>query len=344
MAALSPAESHLRRRAASLAILLTSGQLTLEQLAAVMRQEIGLALTAAFLAGTGGQRSPELDAALRTAIQREYTELDRLTRLLQQRPDMPAADVQRRLEAFADSLDEAQMEGERLTQQPVSPLIPLAIGGALGAFLERITRPAGRTMLPRIDSAGMQRLYTRFQSNMDSLSEALANGELLLDDWHERMRREVRNLHAAFYQAGRGGALTPEDQARLNEIIQRQWDFLGNWRNELTDAEGFTPEAIRNRARMYLYAGNASFQDAAVAALGLPPLPAMPGDGSTVCLTACKCSWQIMRLEGNGDFDCYWRLRPAEHCETCETRASLWSPIQVRGGVVQPFNRVGVFA
>src|SRR3990167_9131242 len=183
MAALSPAESHLRRRAASLAILLTSGQLTLEQLAAVMRQEIGLALTAAFLAGTGGQRSPELDAALRTAIQREYTELDRLTRLLQQRPDMPAGDVQRRLEAFADSLDEAQMEGERLTQQPVSPLIPLSIGGALGALLERITRPAGRTMLPRIDRGQIASLTGNLRADMDALSDAMSNGELTSSDW-----------------------------------------------------------------------------------------------------------------------------------------------------------------
>ncbi len=61
-------------------------------------------------------------------------------------------------------------------------------------------------------------------------------------------------------------------------------------------------------------------------------LPAMPGDGTTQCLTHCKCAWEIETLAGDGNADAYWRLGAAEHCQTCTQRAHEWSPLQIRGG------------
>ena len=45
------------------------------------------------------------------------------------------------------------------------------------------------------------------------------------------------------------------------------------------------------------------------------PLPAYPGDGSSICWSHDRCSWDIVTIDKNkGDFDCFWRLAPVEHC------------------------------
>ena len=66
------------------------------------------------------------------------------------------------------------------------------------------------------------------------------------------------------------------------------------------------------------------------------PLPALPGDGTSQCLTHCRCKWRIDVLDrGVGDYDCFWELQPAEHCQTCLERAKEWSPLRIRNFEVQ---------
>lgn len=53
------------------------------------------------------------------------------------------------------------------------------------------------------------------------------------------------------------------------------------------------------------------------------------------CLSNCQCRWEINQLEGEGNYDCHWRLGGTKHCQTCEVRAGEWNPLQVRGGMLQ---------
>jgi len=122
-----------------------------------------------------------------------------------------------------------------------------------------------------------------------------------------------------------------------DQRLQAQRDFLDGFRG---DVEGMSPEAIKRRARMYIGSGQATMQEAATTRLGMPLLPAYPKDGTSDCLNNCRCWWDIQSLEGNGNWDCIWTLRPAEHCPTCEARARAWSPIQIRNGVIQPFDAI----
>src|SRR3990167_5408349 len=340
----SPADDRLRHRAALLALALAAGEITLDQLRAVMRQELAEDITIAFLSGTGGQRNADIDDKLRELIQQNYAELDRLIRLLE-RPDnsRTPADTQRRLELFADTLDSIQAEGERLVEQPSSPLIPAAIGAALLALLGRVRTP-GRGILPDTGAdAGTNAgaLVEHFGSVMDDLSAQVHSGQLTVDQWLEQMRIADRNLHAALYRSGLGRELDGADLARLNERIRQQWEFLDGFAADIR-AGKLTPEQIKARARMYLDNGQASLQEGAVARLGIPLLPAYPKDGQSECLGHCRCWWDIRQVEGG--FDCFWTLRPAEHCSTCENSAALWSPIQVRNGVLGPYSTIGTFA
>jgi hypothetical protein len=78
---------------------------------------------------------------------------------------------------------------------------------------------------------------------------------------------------------------------------------------------GMDEAAIRRRAELYAGPVRATYYKERY-----PNLPAWPADGSTECLAFCRCSWQ----ESDGQF--YWRLGAAEHCPTCNSRASSWAP------------------
>lgn len=324
-------DSRLSITARALARLWAENALTPDQLRVQMRAALSNAHTIAMLAGTGGQRNAEIDAALRQIIQAEWDELDRLMALLE---SQPATDIERRLLAFADALDETRADGETLARRDdLSPLIPIAIGGGLGALLERIiSSQPGRILTPRIDSRQLGPLYQAFGARLDMLSDDLASGALFPDDWLAAMQRELRIIHSAYAQVG-GGSLN-------EERLRRQLEFLQAWREELDSTNMLSAEAIRRRARMYLDNAQASLQEAKTQALGFI-LPAYPKDGSTICLSNCRCRWDIIAVEQG--YDCFWRIRPGETCPTCEARAALWNPIEVRNGVVMPYSTIGTF-
>lgn len=349
---LSAIEQRLLNQVRDYATQYSGGALSIAELRAAMRATIAQAQTAAMLVGTGAQRNGDIDAALRDAINAAWDELDRALQIIETRqPD--ADEVRRRLEGFADQLEDTQQRGEELAQEPQSPLVPIAIGGALGALIGRVIqqrrqpqadagtgRFVGRISLPRVDTGIVQRLFNLFGGNVDTLAAQLARGEISLDGWYDAMRRLVIQAHTGMYRAGVGRDLTPEDRQRINARLREQLDYLDRWVRELEGQDQYNEAQIRNRARLYLNATNATLQDARAAAIGLPELPALPGDGTTLCRVNCKCTWRIVQLDGDGNYDVYWRLRPAEHCETCVRRAAAWAPIRIRGGVLGPYEPI----
>ena len=352
---LSGIEQRLIDTARRLAVDYAAGQLSNAELRIEMRRAIAEAHTAAMLAGTGANRSAEIDAALRETISAAYDTLDAALAIIES-ADPDESEITRRLEAFVADLETTQERGEQLTENPVSPLVPVAIGAGLAALIGLARRagqgqaptpptPApganiGRVTLPRVDSSIAAQLYGRMTANVDSLAGQLARGEITLDAWYDAMRRQVIQAHSGMYRIGAGRALSEDDRARLNARISRQLEYLDNWRGELEGAESYSEAGIARRGRMYMDATNASIQEGRLAAIGLPALPALPGDGTTVCRTNCQCNWRIVQLEGNGNYDAYWRLNPAEHCDTCLERAEKWSPIRIRAGVLGPYARI----
>lgn len=101
--------------------------------------------------------------------------------------------------------------------------------------------------------------------------------------------------------------LSKAERADIRQAVQAQLQYLKGFlaaRGDMSEA------AIRARAAMYAGSIRATFYGARY-----PGLPFYPGQG-TECLTNCKCSW-----EQQGD-EYHWTLHAAEHCSTCESRAS----------------------
>lgn len=150
--------------------------------------------------------------------------------------------------------------------------------------------------------------------------------------WEAELERALRDYHAAAYLAG-SGARTP-DQVRpparvaIERDIATQLAYLRRF--GVTIRENATWEkGWKTRAQSYADAIQVPYWRGRTKML---PLPAMPGEGSQ-CLTHCRCSWEIVTVDAAAnDYDCYWRMSDAEHCQTCLERAATWSPLEIRGG------------
>jgi hypothetical protein len=202
--------------------------------------------------------------------------------------------------------------------------------------------------LPSRDA--FRRYAAHFDEQTSKLIDQLASGELSVDAWLTAMEKEVNGLHTTAYVLGVGGVqnMTQEDLDHVQVITDRQMVYLRRWadqiRADLAAGNEINYEAMKPRARLYRNAANATLQNATTAHMGIPDLPAYSGDGTSECLTNDACSWRIEKLPGDGNFDAYWTLSEAEHCETCLKRAQVWNPLQIRAGVIQPYDATGLFA
>ena len=200
---------------------------------------------------------------------------------------------------------------------------------------------------PRVSRAEKERAFARIQAiynaRAEALNEQLAAGSISLDTWERSLRDEIKFGHVSTYSAGRSGSwssISFAEWGRLGQRIRRQYQFLKGFAADIRAKgdEGFTVEYLNNRASLYADNMRESLEAGIARDRGLDPgvLPAMPGDGSTKCLTRCKCRWRI-RAAGRDRWLVSWILGRADHCSTCNDRSEDWVNLEVyRGSVVSP--------
>lgn len=147
--------------------------------------------------------------------------------------------------------------------------------------------------------------------------------------WIESMREQLKQVYIDQYCLGRGGrnAMTPSDWGRVGNMLKEQYRYLNNFAGDI--AAGKLSEAqIAARAKLYMQSSSQAFEKGKTYGMGLPPLPAWPGDGQSECLVACRCAWDVQ--EWPNEYRAFWRLGPAEeHCPTCLERSQNWSPYRI---------------
>jgi len=189
---------------------------------------------------------------------------------------------------------------------------------------------------PPAPSAELERLLRRFLREFDDLSGQMERGAISEAAWAKKMGELVSDSHQAAMMSGASTATMPGDLTEtLERVVQVQHDFLDNFEDDVK-SEGWQA-AYNSRVRQYLDAAQISyhygkmFEDVGK----VIPLPAMPSEG-TICLSNCGCSWDISVVNAaKGDYDATWKLGKIDNCQTCIERAAQWSPVRVRGGVLQ---------
>lgn len=170
------------------------------------------------------------------------------------------------------------------------------------------------------------------------LAQALLAVRALTDDldvtgdvqaWRDGFAALIARYHTAAQLVGQGDVtLTPAGRQALVKAVQAQLGYLDGFAADLRSPSAYAM-GRQARAAMYAEAIGASYWRGATRML---PLPALPKDGTTPCLTNCGCSWEIDELNGDGNYDCTWVLGTSENCQTCSQRAADWAPLRIREG------------
>lgn len=176
----------------------------------------------------------------------------------------------------------------------------------------------------------LDRLMQRLSVLIGTATQALERDPSQVKRWQEEISRQLARYHSAAYLAGAGtDDLTSAARTAVQRDLRTQLNFLSQFALEIQEAAEWQA-GWNARAEMYARSIQTPYWRGATKLL---PLPAMPGDGSSQCLTNCKCIWDIQQLDGEENYDCYWRMGGTErHCQTCPERARDWAPLQIRGG------------
>lgn len=163
---------------------------------------------------------------------------------------------------------------------------------------------------------------------VSDLVDRLADGEITTNRFVEEMRGLIKTSFIDEYALAHGGRhnLTSRDFGIVGQMCRGQYGYLNAFAEQINAGE-LSPAQIRARGRLYIEAASQAYERAAAEVRGIRGphgLPAYPGDGSTVCRTNCKCTWEFAETET--DWECTWTLHPAEHCADCLERAARWAP------------------
>lgn len=153
-------------------------------------------------------------------------------------------------------------------------------------------------------------------------------------NWERRMVEAIARGHAAAAIAGeaergivgRGRAalakwlgeraLPKATQDEIKRAVAGQAPYLRNFAADVA-AGRLSDAQIAARAGLYAGATRATWGKARWSGAGLP---AMPGDGSSECLTQCGCAWAYR------DGAYYWERGKNDSCPTCISREARWRP------------------
>ena len=198
-----------------------------------------------------------------------------------------------------------------------------------------VRSPAPATQSAKALSPALSKLLEAAKGDIRRATDDLKAQSITLDEWYARVKSILLDYHTKAYRTGlRAGtrALTPGEQNLIDLHVKAQLDYLDRFAEDIRGTAGEWNNAFDGRAEMYAQSIGASYWDGRTKGL---PLPAMPKDGTTQCLTNCKCKWRIEWLdEETGDADAYWVRDADDSCQTCVQRESDWNPFRIRAGRV----------
>lgn len=178
----------------------------------------------------------------------------------------------------------------------------------------------------------LDRLVRRLSLLIGTATRTLESNPARIDDWQQEVSRQLERYHTAAYLAGADTQnLSAAARAAVGRDLATQLSFLAQFAVEIQEATEWQA-GWNARAEMYARSIQTPYWRGVTRLL---PLPAMPGDGSSQCLTNCGCGWVIVQLDGDGNYDCTWRRGKKDTCQTCMQRSEEWAPLQIRGGELQ---------
>ena len=226
-------------------------------------------------------------------------------------------------------------------------------------WLERSHRYRNRKDSTVINDGKWVELRDDFTDAMHSPTTLVTNEmmdrDITLHEWARRMAVLIRDSHLALFMFGCGGynGISQDGVISIETALRGQYDFLRSFAQQIIDKNRggdrqedetgafavlrpFLRGGIINRSILYIESATGSAERGRATTYGkmTEELPAYPGDGSTICMTRCRCHWRFnFSPEGGGGsvIHAFWRLRARDrrNCFTCLQRARDWNPYRV---------------
>jgi len=166
----------------------------------------------------------------------------------------------------------------------------------------------------------------------DALATMVTDGLLGPAEWRIAFRAEIKREYIRQYVLGKGGLeqMTQVDWGSIGGMLKEQYGWIPGFEEQLLD---MTEDQIAARSRMYINSGREGYERARArvadehgydeeiwiidpgaencqdcldfAGMGWQPVGTFPfpGDGSTACLTNCKCSKSYRNTETGEEWD-----------------------------------------
>lgn len=174
----------------------------------------------------------------------------------------------------------------------------------------------------------LNRLTRLIQTATDALEQQYPNG---VEAWQQEVARQLARYHAAAMLVGAGvDTLDTPMTVAVTQDLAAQLRWLEKFGVEIQEGDqwergwSYRAASYANSLKIPFWRGQTHIW----------PLPAMPAQG-TQCMGNCGCNWEIDELDGEGNADAYWRRAKDDSCATCIQRETDWSPVKIRGGVLQ---------
>lgn len=200
--------------------------------------------------------------------------------------------------------------------------------------------------MPSATVSSVRSLIKMQQDRARVLTQRMLDSRITVNEWQSGMQTIIKHTTLATAMMGSGTwTLSQASISRAESAIVQQYAFLANFaqsmaRTPMSDAAGNTVA----RAAMYPRSAIATYwKERTIRTIGMITLPAYPADGTAVCLTNCRCQWQITMLRPtkleNGvqlvNANAVWKRHPLDNCPTCRERARLWRPLRIRNGAIE---------
>lgn len=176
----------------------------------------------------------------------------------------------------------------------------------------------------------------------DMLVDSLVKGDITIQQWELAMREAIKETYLAQYSAAKGGrqGMTKRDYGINGAALKQQYNkYLRPFTQEIKDGK-YTGQdldsiaaRLKVRSGMYIDSSTKMYERGRSEALGVPKLPHYPGDGSTECITRCRCTL-VWSERLNGWVVKWVRDKESETCETCKRRDKAPALI-IKGGIIQ---------
>jgi hypothetical protein len=210
---------------------------------------------------------------------------------------------------------------------------PLLRGGT-GGYIDLATGRAVKFSLVRDE---LERIIDDSKLSMRDVTQRLIDGGISLADWQLEMTTYIKDANIAASVSARGGwaQMTQADWGRAGQAIRKQYDYLGNYANQIYDGKQPLNGNALVRSQMYADASRGTFEQSRrkleetqggmtqerrllaasdanncethgdligckeLAALNWKPINTLPAIGGAPCRTNCRCRF-IYRKKGRG--------------------------------------------